>query len=52
MTRQRLALTLAALPLLAGLAPAAEPDLRRGVLLHVIRREALFCSGLTGTWPA
>lgn len=52
MNRQRLALTLAALPLLAGLAGAAEPDLRTLVLLHVIRREALFFSGQTGTWTA
>lgn len=52
MTRQRLALTLAALPLLASLAPAAEPDLRTLVLMHVIRREALFFSGHTGTWTA
>lgn len=51
MTR-RPALLLAALLLLVDLAPAAEQDLRTIVLLHVIKREALFFSGQTGTWTA
>lgn len=52
MTRLSLPAVLAALLLLAAIAPAAEHDLRTLVLLHVIRREALFFSGQTGTWTA
>jgi hypothetical protein len=42
----------AALLLIAGTAVAAEHDFRAIVLLHVIKREALFFSGRTGTWTA
>ncbi len=52
MTRLRLSLPLAALLFVAGAAAAAEDDLRTLVLMHVIRREALFFSGRTGSWTA
>ena len=52
MIRRRLMGFLAGLLLVAGAAAAAEHDLRTLVLLHVIRREALFFSGPTGTWTA
>ena len=52
MTRRRVTVSVAALVLVGGAAVAAEHDLRTLVLLHVIRREALFFSGRTGSWTA
>ncbi len=50
--QRRLTGALLVLLLAAGATGAAEQDLRTLVLLHVIKREALFFSGRTGTWTA
>jgi len=51
-SRWRLTGTLVALLFIAGAAVATEHDFRTVVVLHVIKREALFFSSRTGRWTA